>query len=221
MPRGEKRIRNAALLLAVLVAAGAAPATFGAGPAPSSRPTITGSPSQGSGLTATPGSWSGSGTIRYVYRWHRCDTLGSRCALLHGAKSPHHKLVANDVGHTLAVDVRATDSAGSTNGYSSLVGPIAGRETPLVSVAQPAVSGSPALGGSIRVDTGKWRGAPKSFAYQWIRCNANGRACAPIAGDHAASHTVVRRDVAHALVAIVQATSRATSRAVLSRATSG
>jgi hypothetical protein len=145
--------------------------------------------------------------------------MGARCRSLRGAKAPHHRLVANDVGHTLGVVVRATDSAGSTNGYASLIGPVAGARSPLVSVIQPNVSGAAALGGIVHVDTGKWSHRPKSLTYQWIRCNANGRACAPIVGDRTASHTLVRRDVAHALIAIVQARSRTTAVAVLSRGT--
>jgi hypothetical protein len=210
----------AALLLAVpSITVGAVPATVGEGPVSSAGPTITGTATQGSRLTATSGSWRGSGTIRYVYQWFRCDTMGSRCGRLRGATAPHHTLVANDVGHTLAINVRATDSRGSTNAYASLIGPIAGLRTPLASIVQPVVSGAATLGGNVHVDTGTWRRPPKSFAYQWIRCNSNGRACAPILGDTGASHTIVRRDVAHALVAIVQARAGATARAVLSRAT--
>ena len=211
---------TAPLLLVVLSAAvGAAPATVTVGPTPSSRPTIAGSATQGSRLTATPGSWHGSGTIRYVYRWYRCDTMGGHCSPLRGATGAQHTLSANDVGHTLGLNVRAADSTGSTNGYASLIGPVAGAPSPLRSIVQPAISGTAVLGGSIQVDSGTWSEAPKSFTYQWVRCNANGRACAPIAGDNTASHAVVRRDVAHALVAIVQARSDTTSRAVLSLAT--
>ena len=145
--------------------------------------------------------------------------MGGHCSPLRGAAAPHRKLRAGDVGHTLALDVRATDSTGSTNGYAGLIGPVGAAPSPLRSIVQPTVSGAAVLGGSVQVDTGRWSPEPKSFAYQWVRCNANGRACAPIAGDSANSHTIVRRDVAHALVAIVQAKSDTTSRAVLSLAT--
>jgi hypothetical protein len=145
--------------------------------------------------------------------------MGRSCTPLRGATGPRHKLGAEDVGHTLGLNVRASDSTGSTNGYASLIGPIAGAPSSLASIVQPAVSGAAVLGGSFQVDNGKWSQAPKSFVYQWARCNANGRACTPIAGDRTQSHTIVRRDVAHALVAIVQAKSATTSRAVLSVAT--
>jgi len=208
-----------AALVALALLAGAAGAAVDAGPTLATAPTISGSATQGATLTATAGSWRGTGTLRYAYRWHRCDPLGAHCLLLPGANAPRHKLAGADVGHTLAVDVRATDSGGATNGYSGLIGPIAGLKPPLVSVVQPGVTGTTAAGGSVNVDTGKWTPAPKSFSYQWIRCNANGRACAPIAGDTTASHTIVPRDAKHALVAIVQAKTASGTRAVLSRST--
>jgi fibronectin-binding autotransporter adhesin len=217
---GYRRLAAGALLLALgASAAGAAPARTAAGPTLTSSPTVTGTATQGSRLTATPGSWHGSGAIKYVFRWYRCDTMGGRCHPLRGASAPRRTPGPGDVGHTLAFAVRATDSTGSTNGYASLIGPIAGSSTRLASVAQPRVSGTAAVGGTVHADTGKWRPAPKSFSYQWIRCNANGRSCAPIRGDNHDSHAIVRRDVAHSLVAIVQAQARGTSRAVFSRAT--
>jgi len=219
-PSGRRTAFLPAALLALALLAGAAGAAVDAGPTLATAPTISGSATQGATLTATAGSWRGTGTLRYAYRWHRCDPLGARCLLLAGANAPRHKLTGADVGHTLAVDVRATDSSGATNGYSGLIGPIAGRKPQLVSVVQPGVTGTTtAVGGSVKVDNGKWTPAPKSFAYQWIRCNANGRACAPISGDITASHTIVPRDAKHALVAIVQARTASAARAVLSRAT--
>src|SRR6185436_4644146 len=211
-PSGRRTAFLPAALLALALLAGAAGAAVDAGPTLATAPTISGSATQGATLTATAGSWRGTGTLRYAYRWHRCDPLGARCLLLTGANAPRHKLTGADVGHTLAVDVRATDSSGATNGYSGLIGPIAGRKPQLVSVVQPGVTGTTtAVGGSVKVDNGKWTPAPKSFAYQWIRCNANGRACAPISGDITASHTIVPRDAKHALVAIVQAKSATAS----------
>jgi hypothetical protein len=209
----------AALLLVLASPAAGAPDAAARGPTVSSSPTVTGSPTQGSRLTATPGSWHGSGTIKYAYRWYRCDTMGGGCRPLRGATAPRRSLGSGDVGHTLALAVRATDSTGSTNGYASVIGPVAGTSPPLASLVQPSISGPSTVAGTVRIDNGKWSPAPKSFSYQWIRCNANGRGCAPIPGENKTSHTLVRRDVAHALVAIVQARAASGSRAVLSRAT--
>ena len=60
---------------------------------------------------------------------------------------------------------------------------------------------------------------PESFSYQWARCTDDGRACAPIEGATAETHVVGAPDLGHALVAIVQARSGATSQAVFSVAT--
>jgi hypothetical protein len=217
-PTGFLPATIALVLVAVSATAGAALGRAQAGPVPATSPTLRGDPSEGNRLVATPGSWQGSGPLKYRYRWYRCDTMGNGCGVLQGVTAAHYRLGAGDVGHTVAVNVRATDSTGSTNGYSSLIGPVAGTGSAVTSLVQPAISGSAALGGSIQVDTGKWQPTPKSVTYQWIRCNAHGRGCSPIIGDRGPSHAIVRRDVKHALVAIVQAMTGATSRAVLSRA---
>src|SRR5262249_13033763 len=149
-----------ALLVAASATAAAAPGIVRAGPVQGTSPTVTGAPTQGNRLVATPGSWQGSGPLQFRYRWYRCDTMGNSCSLLRGAAAAHHTLGVGDVGHTIAVNVRATDQSGSTNGYSSLIGPVAGKAPPLASIVQPSISGSAALGGSIEVDTGKWRPAP-------------------------------------------------------------
>ena len=130
---------------------------------------------------------------------------GTHCQSLRGVTKRSHLLGANDVGHTLGLAVRATDSGGSTTAVSSLIGPIGGAPPVLASTAQPTVSGEVVKGSKLKVDPGKWNPAPKSFSYQWARCSDSGRACAPIEGATAATHVVEQDDLGHALVAIVQA----------------
>src|SRR5262249_40473447 len=74
-------------------------------------------------------------------------------------------------------------------------------------------------GGTIRVDTGRWRPRPSAFVYQWVRCSAELRACLPISGATTDKYDIAPADLGHALAAIVQARSGATSRAVFSTAT--
>ena len=125
----------------------------------------------------------------------------------------------NDVGHTLGLAVRATDSRGSTTAVSNLIGPIGGAPPLLVSTAQPTISGDAVQGSMLKVEAGTWSPVPESFSYQWARCSRAGRACAPIKGATAETYEVGDRDLGHALVAIVQARSGATSQAVFSVAT--
>src|SRR2546425_7535119 len=52
------------------------------------------------------------------------------------------------------------------------------------SVTAPAVldDGTPADGELLSAANGTWSTAPTSFAYQWLRCDAAGGACAAIPG---------------------------------------
>jgi hypothetical protein len=209
-----------ALLLAALVAGAGAPAAHAAErPSAKARPMVAGQASQGGRLFGAKGSWSGTGKVGYTYQWFRCDQMGAHCQSLRGVTKRSHLLGANDVGHTLGLAVRATDSGGSTTAVSSLIGPIGGAPPVLASTAQPTVSGEVVKGSKLKVDPGKWNPVPKSFSYQWARCSDSGRACAPIEGATATTHVVEQGDLGHALVAIVQARAGAVSQAVFSVAT--
>jgi hypothetical protein len=209
-------LQGAALVGFVLATSG--PAAAASGPVPTKRPVVEGDATQDSRLVASRGSWSGSGSLHYAYEWYRCDTMGRHCRLLGGVDGRSHRPGANDVGHTLSVAVRATDRAGTTRAFASLVGPIAGTRPKLDSLAQPVVLGSAVQGGTIRVGSGRWRPKPSAVVYQWARCNAELRACAAISGETGATHAIGPDDLGHALVAIVQARSGATARAVFSTA---
>ncbi|TMJ93402.1 MAG: hypothetical protein E6G67_12490, partial [Actinobacteria bacterium] len=207
---------GAAAVAFVLVLVGSAAAA--SGPVPTMRPAVKGDATQGGRLVASHGTWSGSGSLRFSYQWYRCDTMGRHCRLLRGVAGRSHRPGANDVGHTLSVAVRATDDTGSTRAFASLVGPIAGTQPKLDSLAQPIVAGNAVQGGTVRVGSGRWRPKPSAVVYQWTRCNAELRACAAISGETAATHAIGTADLGHALVAIVQARSGASSRAVFSTA---
>ena len=168
----------AAAAVVVLAAVGSAGAA--AGPVLKQRPAVAGAATQGSRLFVSHGSWSGAGSLRYSYAWYRCDTMGRHCRFLRGVDNRSHTLGENDVGHTLSVAVRATDSAGSTRAFASLVGPVAGTRPHIDSLAQPLIVGSPLQGRTVRVGTGRWRPKPSAFVFQWARCNAELRSCKAI-----------------------------------------
>jgi hypothetical protein len=209
-------LQGAAVVSLALVTIGSAAAAVG--PLPTKRPIVRGDATQGGRLVASHGSWSGTGALRYAYEWYRCDTMGRHCRLLRGVDGRSHRPGANDVGRTLSVAVRATDRTGSTRAFASLVGPIAGAGPQLDSLAQPVVAGSAVQGGTVRVGSGRWRPKPSTVVYQWARCNAELRACAAITGETGATHAIGTADLGHVLVAIVQARSGASSRAVFSTA---
>jgi hypothetical protein len=74
-----------------------------------SLPTISGTPTEGLVLTASPGVWSGTPPLTFAYQWELCNAGGGSCAAITGATNPQHIVRAADVGGTLRVVVTATD----------------------------------------------------------------------------------------------------------------
>ena len=179
-----------------------------AGPASASPPSVTGSLQQGSKLTATAGTWSGSGTITYAYQWYRCDANGAHCGSIHGATRGTYTQVAKDVGHTIGLTVRATDPTGTTAAYAPLAGLVAPRGAALVATKQPPESGEPIVGQGLKVEAATWSSTPPALRYSWRRCNANGRLCTVVAGATTDTYTVTATDVGHVLLAAVTAGSQ-------------
>jgi len=93
-------IRRLAAPLAVALALAAS------GPAVATRPAVTGQLQDGKKLSATAGTWVGSGTIAYAYQWYRCDAAGAHCNPIQGATKPTYTQVTKDVGRTVGLTVR-------------------------------------------------------------------------------------------------------------------
>ena len=85
----------------------------------------------------------------------------------------------------------------------------------LVVRAQPVPAGIPAVGQALVAQGSSFTQAPASLAYAWLRCNANGRVCIPIASAVAEGYTVTREDAGHALVCQVTAAAVAGTKAVV------
>lgn len=181
------------------------------GPVSIARPSVSGTLQQGKQLRASAGAWSGAGTVTYAYQWYRCDANGAHCASVHGATKSTYTLVARDAGATIGLTVRATDATGTTAVYAPLAGLVAAPGATLVATAQPTLTGT----GTLEVKQGTWSGSPAAFTYAWLRCNANGRLCTPIAGATTSSYTPVADDRGHALVAKVTATAGPVTQTVL------
>src|SRR5579864_6633264 len=95
-----------------LIVAASSLGQVSAAPSNTSLPSISGSARDGSLLSASHGSWTGSPT-GYAYAWERCDNVGGSCAAISGATSKQYTATTSDVGHRLRVIVTATNSTGS------------------------------------------------------------------------------------------------------------
>ncbi len=81
-------------------------------PRAGTAPTITGSATTGSSLTASTGTWTGAATITYAYQWQRCPTSVT-CADVAGQTGSSYAVTSADSGATLRVVVTATNTHGS------------------------------------------------------------------------------------------------------------
>jgi hypothetical protein len=184
-------------------------------------PAVSGTATSGETLVATEGVWASSGPLTYTWQWQRCSAVADACADVAGATEATYLLSDADVGSTLRVVVTATDTTGSGSASSiasSVVAPAAPPPppppslplpvAPVTNVAAPTVSGIAQDGGSLAATDGAWSGgvAPLSFTYQWLRCDANGAACAAIDGATSSLYPVVTADVGSTLAITVTAT---------------
>jgi PKD domain len=110
----------------------------------------------GDTLDVSTGSWMGYPTSTYTYQWQECDAAGGSCTAIGGATAATYTPVAAEVGHTLRVEVTASNGVGSgkaTSQQSAVVSVLAtSQQSAVVSVlATPALApsaGSSAGGGS-------------------------------------------------------------------------
>jgi hypothetical protein len=188
-------------------------------PLNTAAPSISGEARQGQTLTASAGSWQGTGPIAFGYQWQRCDGSGGSCASISGGTATTYTLTSADVGHTLRVLVTATNLAGSASAVSGATAAVASPGTAPANTKAPSISGSLLSGQTLSLDRGGWSGTgPIAYAYAWQRCDANGNGCAAISGATEQAYKLVTADVGHRLRGAVTATNAAGSTTAYSAA---
>jgi hypothetical protein len=185
-------------------------------PANTALPTIAGSARDGSTVTATTGTWTGTTPLAFTYQWQRCNAAGASCTNLGGATSASYLVVPADVGSTLRVIVTATNSVGSVSATSAAS--VVVTAGPPVNSTLPAITGSQSQGQALTASTGTWTGtAPISYAFEWRRCDSAGANCTAIATGGA--YTLVAADVGSTIRVAVTATNAAGSATAVSAQT--
>lgn len=76
------------------------------------KPTMSGTPTVGSQLTATPGTWAGATSLEF--QWQSCDSVGNGCTDISGATNRTYTVRSSDMGRTIRVRVTASNKYGTT-----------------------------------------------------------------------------------------------------------
>ena len=120
-------------------------------------PTISGTLTAGSTLTAKPGTWSPSAAL--AYRWYRNGTSIS------GATLSTYKLTTTDRGTNITVKV-----TGSRADYVTTSKTSAAKYVPKVftKTVTPTITGTAKSGKTLTAVRGTWSPTP-SYSYQWYR----------------------------------------------------
>jgi hypothetical protein len=216
MTSGRRRWPAAIVIAAAALAIGAvlgAPrngqATGKAAPANTGTPTISGTPQEGSTLSADHGTWTGSPSS-YEYAWSRCDQNGNGCSAIGNATAQTYQLKGADVGHTLRVTVTAKNADGSTDATSAPTAVVSPASAP-ANTSPPTISGTVQVGSTLTAGNGSWNGDPTGYTYSWSRCDQNGGSCAAIGGATAQTYQLKQVDVGATLRVTVTATNGAGS----------
>lgn len=188
-------------------------ATFGAAsefpPVASLVPSVLGTAQVGVVLHATSGAFVPAATTSTI-AWLRCDGSGGACVAT-GSTGADYTAKLADVGSTLRVEqapVNATTAGAAVRSEPTPIvvalnlGPVV--KQPVADNA-PTISGTAAVGQTLTAAPGTWLPSLVTFSYRWLRCDAIGAACTPIAGATDETYVPVAADRGHRLSVAVTA----------------
>ncbi len=184
-------------------------------PANTTPPAVTGVAIVSQTLSATQGTWT-QFPSGYAYQWLRCDAKGAGCEAISGATSATYAVVAADGGNTLEVRVSATNSRGTTAAPSKPTSVVVGVPA---SQKAPHITGRARVGRQLAAGRGSWSGPPKTYRFQWLRCNAGGGSCVRISGATHSKYRLRKLDARHRLRVLITAVNAAGSKTATSRST--
>ncbi len=186
-------------------------------PSNTGLPSIVGSLIDGSALTGSKGTWTGS-EPSFSYQWLLCNGSGAACKEISGATGTTLGLLTGMIGSTTRLVVTATNGAGSTSATSE--------PTSVIKALLPSNSGLPSITGSL-IDgsaltggKGSWTGSEPSFSYQWLLCNSSGAACKEISGATGTTIGLLTSMIGSTTRLVVTATNSAGSTSATSEPTS-
>ncbi|HEY3409812.1 MAG TPA: hypothetical protein VGK53_16715, partial [Propionicimonas sp.] len=155
------------------------------------KPTITGTASIGSELTAVAGDWQPA-PVTVSYQWLRADQA------ITGATSRTYTVAPSDAGSALKVAVTGSKTGYTPKTMTSDPTGIVAAETFTSTV--PTVVGNTTATATLMIVRGNWDPAPTGWSYQWFRGDT------AITGATAMSYQLTSADVGSSLKVAVTGT---------------
>ncbi|MFN2471892.1 MAG: S8 family serine peptidase [Gaiellaceae bacterium] len=135
------------------------------------------------------------------------DPAGSEVANAAGAGRQADLSITPAV--TGAYTLRVKSAAGAGGYFVDISGIVT---SPPANDGAPSISGEPREGQALTTSAGRWSGGtPMTYAFQWVRCDTAGGACAGIAGATGTTYTTTVADIGATLRVVVTATNAAGS----------
>jgi large repetitive protein len=159
-------------------------------------------------LKGSSGTWTNSPTT-YTYQWQRCNSIGAECSSISGATSASRTETTEDAGHTLRIEVTATNAVGSgtaTSSQSLVGGAPVNTAVPAIEDSGPGTLSEPYTADQLEATDGIWANEPTSYTYQWEDCNAAGESCSNISGATGAEYEPASADIGHTLRVVITVT---------------
>jgi len=189
-------------------------------PANVSPPTITGAVEQGSTVTANEGSWTNAPSNPH-WQWLRCSAIGQECTNINKGTKQTLNITPKLVGHTLVVAESVENGFARSQAVDSsptVVVPVPPPDPPSTG-SLPTITGVDEQSHTLTGHAAPWTGEPKSFDYQWKRCESAGINCHPINGAEGTKYTLSGNDVGKVIELRETATNAAGSGVSVSAAT--
>ncbi len=174
-------------------------------------PTVSGTARVGQRLSATSGTWSGTDTIEFAYRWQRCtSTQTSSCSDIPDETTADYIVRASDLAapakrfrvvvtaendfptHGLIERASGLTAVAEAAQDPQLMPGATQLGAPTLTVDPPGTTTLPQSGHTLRSGPGTFNPAANVRTYNWSSCNASGNDCRPIGG--ASGETYALRD---------------------------
>lgn len=181
-------------------------------------PTIDGTIEQGQTLAAHEGTWTNAASKR-AWQWLRCEAGGGGCVAIAGASRQTYTLGPEDVGHTIEVGETVENGVGRSQAADSAASAVVPTPPngPPEPQGVPTITGTTEQGRTLTGHSTTWTNEPKSFAYEWKRCESDGQDCRAIGGASGSSYVLVAADVGKAIT-LKETASNASGTGVVSSA---